>query len=126
MALRSGVRMIRAEPARAQGLYYVATGVWPIVHLGSFMALTGPKRDTWLVRTFGALVSAIGVSLLVGRADRTATATLAISSALTLAACEAVFVARGRISPIYLADALVEAGLAGAVIVQQLEDGRSG
>jgi hypothetical protein len=47
-----------------------------------------------------------------------------VSSALALAACEAVFVARGRISPIYLADALVEVGLAGAIVAQQWEPDR--
>ena len=45
------------DPLLAQSVYYVSTGVWPIVHLRSFMALTGRKRDTWLVQTFGALAA---------------------------------------------------------------------
>src|SRR4051794_2064938 len=53
----------RRDPLRALSAYYFATGLWPIVHLRSFVALTGPKRDTWLVQTFGALVAATGVAL---------------------------------------------------------------
>ncbi len=114
----------RADHARLQGAYYLLTGIWPIVHLRSFMALTGPKHDTWLVQTFGALVSAVGVSLLAGRADREATTRLGVTSAMALAVSEVVFVARGRISPIYLADALVEVALAGGTFVQRSEHRR--
>ena len=120
--LAVGVETIRrADHARLQGAYYVATGIWPIVHLRSFMALTGPKHDTWLVQTFGGLVSAVGVSLLAGRADREATTVLGVSSAVALAVSEVVFVARGRISPIYLADALVEVALAGGILAHRSE-----
>ncbi|MFH5804425.1 hypothetical protein ACG2DA_10255, partial [Alienimonas sp. DA493] len=49
-----------------QGLYYVATGVWPLVHIRSFEFVTGPKTDDWLVQTVGALVLAIGGTLLYG------------------------------------------------------------
>ena len=30
-----------------QGVYYALTGIWPVVHIGSFMKVTGPKRDLW-------------------------------------------------------------------------------
>ena len=39
----------------AQGGYYVATGVLPFVSRRAFEALTGPKREWWLVQTVGAL-----------------------------------------------------------------------
>ena len=40
----------------AEGVYFFLTGVWPVVHLPSFIAVTGPKRDLWLVRTVGLLI----------------------------------------------------------------------
>jgi hypothetical protein len=104
------------DPVRVQAAYYLATGLWPIVHLRSFVALTGPKSDTWLVQTFGALIAAVGGVLLSDEdaSGRAVQARLAITSGLTLAAADAWFVARRRIRPIYLADAAVELAFAAA------------
>jgi len=80
---------MRAALALGQGIYYVATGVWPLVSIRSFEAVTGPKTDRWLVKTVGVLVSVIGLVLVVaGRRRRvTPEATLlAASSAAGLAA----------------------------------------
>ena len=41
----------------AQAIYYIATGVWSLVGIRSFQAVTGPKIDTWLVKTVGVLVT---------------------------------------------------------------------
>src|SRR4051812_31943322 len=114
----------RHDPLRAQSAYYFATGLWPIVHLSSFQALTGPKRDTWLVQTFGALVAATGVALWprsgnAGEGERPAQERVAIGAALALAASDAYFVARRRIRPIYLADAAVELLLAAGVLARR-------
>jgi hypothetical protein len=43
--------------------YLVATGVWPLLHRKSFEALTGRKKDFWLVRTVGGLAGACGLTL---------------------------------------------------------------
>ena len=43
--------------AWVQAGYFVVTGVWPIVHMRSFLAVTGPKTDLWLVKTIGVLVT---------------------------------------------------------------------
>src|SRR5215210_1647848 len=102
------------DPLRVQGSYYLLTGAWPILHLRSFMRVTGPKRDRWLVQTFGALVCAIGLSLLAGSGDR-GSRTLGTTSALALAAAELWFVSRGRISPVYLGDAMAELALVAAM-----------
>ena len=107
----------RLPPASLQGTYYLVSGIWPIIHLRSFMALTGRKHDTWLVQTFGAFIAAVGAVLVreaQGDTAGDASRRLAIATALTLATAESWFVARRRISPIYLADALVEVGLAAA------------
>jgi hypothetical protein len=46
------------ELAVTQGVYYVATGIWPLLDIESFERITGPKADRWLVKTVGALVTA--------------------------------------------------------------------
>jgi len=100
---------------RAQGVYYVATGLWPLVSIRSFERVTGPKTDTWLVHTVGALAAAIGTALLVAaRKEESdeATLTLAVASAFAFAGIDTIYTARLRISPIYLADGLVQTALA--------------
>ena len=92
---------------RVQGLFYIATGLWPIVHYRSFERVTGPKVDDWLVKTIGGLIAAVGVAL-VGRDDRV----LGVGSAVALGAADVVYAGRGRISPVYLADAVVELAFA--------------
>lgn len=39
-----------------QGIYFLATLVWPVIDMESFMAVTGPKVDIWLVKTVSALL----------------------------------------------------------------------
>ena len=104
-----------ADVSLAQGLYYTGTGLWPIVSMRSFERVTGPKRDRWLVKTVGVLVSAIGITLArSGRRGRVHpdVALLAGLSAAALAAIDLVYVARRRISPVYLLDAVPEVMLA--------------
>src|SRR5437868_4844325 len=95
-----------------QGAVYVVTGIWPIVHQRSFFAVTGPKVDGWLVNTFGTLVTAIGAVLLFAAGRRTRQPegpALASSVAAALSAAEVYYVAKGRISRVYLLDTLFEA-----------------
>jgi uncharacterized transporter YbjL len=89
------------------------------VSRSAFEAVTGPKRDWWLVQTVGALVTVIGGALISGAVQRRESPELvgvAAGSATALAAIDVVYVARRRISPSYLGDAAVElavvAGLA--------------
>jgi hypothetical protein len=97
------------KAALAQGIFYVATGLWPIVHVRSFEAVTGPKVDRWLAQTIGGLIAAVGVALLVDESR-----VLGIGSAASLGIADAYFAAKGRISNVYLADAAVEAALIAA------------
>jgi hypothetical protein len=98
----------------SQGAYYALTGLWPIIHLPSFEALTGPKVDDWLVRTVGLLATTIGIALgvaaLRGEARTVTAVVLAAGSALAFAGIDLWYGLGGRISPIYLADAVVELG----------------
>lgn len=92
-------------PGRAQGWYYLASGLWPLVHYRSFTAVTGPKADDWLVRTFGAVIAVVGLELI----RRPHARFLGAASALALGAAEVIYVRRGRIRPVYLMDALAGA-----------------
>lgn len=96
----------------SQGIFFVVSGLWPVVHLRSFEAVTGAKRDKWLVQTIGGLIAAVGAALVVGAAERPSRAlrTLGIASAASLATADLVFAGKGRISPVYFADAAIEAG----------------
>jgi hypothetical protein len=103
--------------ALIQGIFYVATGVWPLIDIVSFQVVTGPKTDLWLVRTVGVLVTVIGAVLLLGWRSRRITVELvllAVGSALGLASIDLIYSLSGRISAIYLADAVAELGLAAA------------
>jgi hypothetical protein len=107
----------RREIACAQGVYFTVTGIWPLVHMESFEAVTGPKVDKWLVRTVGVLVAAIG-GVLASAAYRGRVtpeiAALGVASAGGLGAIDVIYAGKRRISPIYLADAALEAVLVGA------------
>jgi len=110
--------------ALVQGAYFLLTGIWPIVSMNTFRAVTGPKTDLWLVKTVGLLVAVIGATLLWAGWNKTViaqTAGLAIGSALALTIIDVYYVLRRVIAPIYLADAVAElvlvAGWAAAFIL---------
>jgi hypothetical protein len=94
-----------------QGLYYLGTGVWPIVHLPSFEAVAGEKTDDWLVVTVGAVVTAVGITLLRaswGKDPRVAR-WLGATTAIAFLVVDVVYVARGTISAVYMVDAALQA-----------------
>lgn len=98
-----------------QGVFYLLTGVWPLVSMGTFVAVTGPKVDLWLVVTVGVLVAVIGAVLLLGAwRNRIGPelVLLAVGSAGGLAAVDLVYALGDRIWDIYLLDAVVEILLA--------------
>jgi hypothetical protein len=96
--------------------YYVATGIWPLVHMASFEWVSGKKRDKWLVNTVGVLVALIGAVQL--RATRAPTPDelrrLSVGVALGLAAVELYYWRRGTVSLAYALDAVGQLALAGA------------
>jgi hypothetical protein len=97
--------------AAIQGTFYLVTGIWPLIHIDSFLAVTGEKTDLWLVHTVGVLVAVIGLALCLAAYRNEVHASivlLAIGSAAGLATIDVVFTWRGVISRIYLADAVTE------------------
>jgi hypothetical protein len=106
--------MCLRRAAGRQAGYFLATGPVPFVSRRAFEAVTGPKREWWLVQTVALLVTAVGAGLACGAVRDRVTAELGIvgaGSAAALAAIDVVYVARGRLRPTYLADAVVEAAL---------------
>ncbi len=98
--------------AVGQGAWFLAAGIWPLLHEASFEAVTGPKRERWLVKTVGVLVAAVGATLLLAARQRSISPEarlLGASSAAGLAAIELWYAGvRRRIAPVYLADAVAE------------------
>jgi hypothetical protein len=103
-----------------QGMYFLMTGLWPLISIETFQLVTGRKTDHlvtgresdhWLVNTVGVLVIAIGATLLFaayrGRFSPEIVI-LGVMAAVGLIGIDVFYVARGTISPVYLVDAVLE------------------
>ena len=94
-----------------QGGYYLATGLWPLISMSTFEAVSGPKDDDWLVRTVGVLVTVIGLVLLAAAMKNQIGApvrVLAMGSAGGLAFIDFYYAMRGVIWPVYILDGVAE------------------
>ncbi len=96
---------------KIHALFNIVSGIWPLLHMRSFEAVTGPKTDRWLVKTVTSFITLIG--FVIGSAGLRNRITpeleaLAVGCSTTLATIDVVYVSRGRISRIYLLDALAE------------------
>jgi hypothetical protein len=103
--------------AWVQGSYYLVTAVWPLVSIHTFQLVTGPKVDLWLVKTVAVMIAGSALALLssaVRQAVPMEVMVLAVANALGLAAIDIIYVAKGRISRVYLLDAVPEIVLAAA------------
>ncbi len=105
---------MRTAIALVHGGYYLLFGAWPVLHLRSFEAITGPKNDDWLVVTVGVLLAVQGSVLLVAglRGDiPELLRVVAVGTAIALAIVDVAYVSRGTIAPVYLLDAAAESTL---------------
>lgn len=97
--------------ALIQGIYYLITGIWPLLHMPSFIFITGPKYDVWLVRTVGVLILVQGlvcISAAVYKRIGKEIVMLAVGAAAGLAVIDIYYASIDRIWDVYLLDALVE------------------
>lgn len=99
--------------ARAQGVANLVGGLWPLLSMRSFEAVFGPKTDRWLVRTVAGLL--IGNGMVQLRAPRSpdgiaAARRIGTGTAAALGAIDVVYAPSGRISRVYLLDAVLQAG----------------
>lgn len=95
-----------------QSVYFLITALWPLVHIKSFMLITGYKKEQWLVKTVAVLILSIGVAMLaaVMMGISMPILILAACSCLSLLVIDIYYVSKAVIRSVYLLDALVEAG----------------
>jgi hypothetical protein len=111
LSRRQVIEDFRRYAAFAQASQYIGAGLWPLISMGTFQAVTGPKVDRWLVRTVGILVAVNGCVIGLAAMRRRLTpeiVLLAAGSAAGLGAIDVWYALRGRISKVYLADAIIQ------------------
>lgn len=94
-----------------QAVYYIITGLWPLININSFMGITGPKIDLWLVKMVGLLAAVIGFALLFsfrGRFVSVEARILGIGSALSFIYIDTYYVFKEVIAKVYLVDACLQ------------------
>lgn len=97
--------------AKLQGLYWAIGAAWPVVHMQSFLLVTGPKEELWLVRCLSLLMIVIGAVLLFAAYKHRITPELKWLSAggtAVMAFTDFFYVIDGTLPPIYLLDGLAE------------------
>jgi hypothetical protein len=107
------MRFIRLLIAFQAG-YILLTGVWPLIHITSFMAITGYKTDIWLVKTVGALLIPVGLclgSFLFLRVDQRPAIILGSLTAVAFICIDFYYALNDVISDIYLLDGYLEIAL---------------
>jgi peptidoglycan/LPS O-acetylase OafA/YrhL len=96
---------------RLQGIYFILTGIWPVIDISSFMLVTCPKTDIWLVKTIGTIFFCEGVCFLLSGITREGglpVFVLSVTNALALIIIDCYYVFSGTICVIYLGDAAAE------------------
>ncbi len=91
------------------GAYYLCGGLWPLLSLTTFEAVTGPKEDDWLVRSVGSLLVVAGI-ILFTQPDRyveRSAVKLAVGTSLALGCVAMISSAGGWISSLYVVDGAI-------------------
>jgi hypothetical protein len=94
-----------------QSVYTFITGVWPIIHIRSFMAVTGYKTDVWLVKTVGALLIPLSVCLfmhLFVKTDKRPVFVLGTLTSVAFICIDFYYAVNDVISDIYQLDGLIQ------------------
>jgi hypothetical protein len=95
----------------SQAIYTFLTGVWPILDIESFMLVTGPKTDIWLVKTVGALLIPVSISMFFFVREKSEVVPVIIlcaGTSISFMSIDLYYSLSGTISNIYLLDAAVE------------------
>lgn len=101
-----------------QGIYFVVTGIWPLLNMASFLTATGPKQDTWLVEMVGLLSASIGITYIVSSLrKRPSPVLLGYCVAVSFLAMDIIYVASGEMSRIYLVDAIIQGAFIAAITI---------
>ncbi|HYG01446.1 MAG TPA: hypothetical protein VD927_03325 [Chryseosolibacter sp.] len=94
-----------------QAGYYLITALWPIIDIQSFMLVSGYKEDVWLVKTVGALLIPISLTMiahLLIKTDHRPVFILATCCCIAFMCIDLYYVLTNVILNIYLVDAAVQ------------------
>jgi len=98
------------------GLYFALPSIWPLIHMPSFLAVTGPKTDLWLVQTVAVLllvISCVFITAALNGEYQTYLGVLAVGSTVAMAGVDIYFATQDVIWNTYLIDAVGEILLLG-------------
>jgi hypothetical protein len=98
-----------------QGLYTLLTALWGLIDIDSFMAVTGPKNDIWLVKTVSVVLLAIAAALITYhfiQGDPLPAMVLGLLTSAGLAAIDFYYSGRKVISTVYALDGIAEVAFA--------------
>lgn len=99
--------------ARAQGLFNIVGGAWPIFSLGTFEWVYGEKKDIFLQKAVGGLLMSVGYAQLTAEGSKDAldvARRVGITTALSLLVVDLVYIPKGEMRKTYVQDALMEIG----------------
>jgi hypothetical protein len=94
-----------------QGLYTLLTALWGLFHIKSFMQVTGPKTDVWLVKTVSVLLLPMVVlffGALFLEVPPLPVILVGSTTAAGLAAIDFYYTANRTIKWVYAADGILE------------------
>ncbi len=94
-----------------QSIYTFITGVWPLIHIESFIAATGPKEDIWLVKTVGAMLIPVSFALIAFlwiKASRIPAILLGGLTAVVFAVIDFHYALADVISNVYMLDGILQ------------------
>lgn len=95
---------------KIQGSYLLITSLWSLIDIQSFMEITGPKTDLWLVKSFSLILICVAVSCLYSGFSKhfsPAVHLMAFSTAMVLFTIDVYYPLKGVIRKVYLADGYV-------------------
>jgi hypothetical protein len=91
-----------------QSLYYLFAGLWPLLHMLSFMSESGPKADPWLMQAEGMLIVCIISAFVIDLYTHKAAFSiifLAVSTSIGFLYIDLMHSFSGEMGGIYLIDA---------------------
>jgi hypothetical protein len=94
-----------------QSIYYLVTALWPLFDIKSFMLVTGYKHDVWLVKTVGALLIPVSLTMLSHlflKVDHRPVFVLCITAGIAFASVDFYYSLTDVISDIYLMDGVIQ------------------
>ena len=96
----------------SQSVYMLLTAIWPIVDIQSFMFISGYKTDIWLVKTVGALLIPVSLTLgsflFIRSADLRQAILLGSSTCVAFICIDFYYALNDVILDIYLVDGVLQ------------------